>query len=104
MQLAEISIMESTQLFHEIPGRPVNFVHRKKVVSTAPGEWTRFYEGEVYEPHGYRDLEVEEDPYRINLPATTRRGPITNIERVALGDFKVTVYIDSSLCWSRRYS
>ena len=88
--------MDKKQLLHTIRSRPVNFVPGKKVVSTAPGEWTSPYEGKGYEPLGYRDFEIGDDPRRINIPATARRGELTIVERVALRDFKVMVIIDCS--------
>ena len=88
--------MDSKQLLHDIRRRPVNFVPGKKVVSIAPGEWTSPYEGKGYEPLGYRDFAMGDDPRRINLPATARRGVPTIVERVALRDFKVMVIVDSS--------
>ncbi|NNE37903.1 MAG: DUF58 domain-containing protein [Gammaproteobacteria bacterium] len=88
--------MDSKALLHGIRSRPVNFVPGKKVVSTAPGEWTSPYEGKGYEPLGYRDFEIGDDPRRINIPATARRGELTIVERVALRDFKIMVIIDSS--------
>ena len=88
--------MDSKQLLHEIRGRPVNFVPGKKVVSVAPGEWTSPYEGKGYEPLGYRDFEIGDDPRRINLPATARRGVPTIVERVALRDFEVMIVVDQS--------
>ena len=88
--------MDSRQVLLEIRGRPVTFVPGKKVISVAPGEWTSPYEGKGYEPLGYRDFEIGDDPRRINLPATARRGIPTVVERVALRDFKVMVIIDRS--------
>ncbi len=88
--------MDSKQILHDIRRRPVNFVPGKKVVSIAPGEWTSPYEGKGYEPLGYRDFAMGDDPRRINLPATARRGVPTIVERVALRDFKVMVIVDSS--------
>jgi uncharacterized protein (DUF58 family) len=89
-------MLDRRQLLHSIRGRPVTFVPGKKVVSTAPGEWTSPYEGKGYEPLGYRDFEIGDDPRRINIPATARRGELTIVERVALRDFKIMVIIDSS--------
>jgi uncharacterized protein (DUF58 family) len=88
--------MDSRQLLHSIRSRPVTFVPGKKVVSSAPGEWTSPYEGKGYEPLGYRDFQIGDDPRRINLPATARRGELTIVERVALRDFKVMVIVDNS--------
>jgi len=88
--------MDSRQLLQDIRRHPVNFVPGKKVVSIAPGEWTSPYEGKGYEPLGYRDFELGDDPRRINLPATARRGVPTIVERVALRDFKVMVIVDRS--------
>lgn len=88
--------MDAKALLHSIRGRPVNFVPGKKVISTAPGEWTSPYEGKGYEPLGYRDFQIGDDPRRINIPATARRGELTIVERVALRDFKVMVLIDCS--------
>jgi hypothetical protein len=70
--------MDRKQLLHDIRARPVNFVPGKRVVSIAPGEWTSPYEGKGYEPLGYRDFEIGDDPRRINIPATARRG-VTNL-------------------------
>ncbi len=88
--------MDSRDLLHGIRSRPVSFVPGKKVVSTAPGEWTSPFEGKGYEPLGYRDFEIGDDPRRINIPATARRGELTIVERVALRDFKIMVIIDNS--------
>jgi uncharacterized protein (DUF58 family) len=88
--------MDSRQLLHSIRSRPVTFVPGKKVVSTAPGEWTSPYEGKGYEPLGYREFQIGDDPRRINIPASARRGQLTIVERVALRDFKVMVLIDNS--------
>ena len=88
--------MDSKQLLHDVRGRPVSFVPGKKVVSIAPGEWTSPFEGKGYEPLGYRDFEIGDDPRRINLPATARRGQPTIVERVALRDFKSMVVVDHS--------
>lgn len=88
--------MDSKELLHGIRSRPVNFVPGKKVVSTAPGEWTSPFEGKGYEPLGYRDFEIGDDPRRINIPASARRGELTIVERVALRDFKIMVIIDNS--------
>jgi len=88
--------MDTRQIMHEIRARPITFVPGKKVVSNAPGEWTSPYEGKGYEPLGYRDFELGDDPRRINIPATARRGVSTVVERVALRDFKVMVVIDRS--------
>jgi uncharacterized protein (DUF58 family) len=88
--------LDSKKLLHQIQQRPVTFVPGKKVVSILPGEWTSPYEGKGYEPLGYRDFQLGDDPRRINLPATARRGEPTIVERVALRDFKVMVVIDIS--------
>jgi uncharacterized protein (DUF58 family) len=88
--------MDRKQLLHDIRARPVNFVPGKRVVSIAPGEWTSPYEGKGYEPLGYRDFEIGDDPRRINIPATARRGVTTIVERVALRDFKIMVVVDCS--------
>lgn len=88
--------MDHRQLLHDIRGKPVTFVPGKKVISIAPGEWTSPYEGKGYEPLGYREFEIGDDPRRINLPATARRGQPTIVERVALRDFKVMVVVDHS--------
>jgi len=88
--------MDTKQILHDIRARPITFVPGKKVISIAPGEWTSPYEGKGYEPLGYRDFELGDDPRRINIPATARRGVPTIVERVALRDFKVMVIIDRS--------
>jgi len=88
--------LDSKKLLHQIQQRPVTFVPGRKVVSICPGEWTSPYEGKGYEPLGYRDFQMGDDPRRINLPATARRGEPTIVERVALRDFKVMVVIDIS--------
>jgi len=88
--------MDSKQLFQKIQRRPIKFVPGKKVVSIASGEWTSPYEGKGYEPLGYRDFQIGDDPRRINLSASARRDTPTIVERVALRDFKVMVVIDNS--------
>ena len=84
------------QLLLEIQRRPVTFVPGKKVVSILPGDWTSPFEGKGYEPLGYRDFELGDDPRRINLPASTSRGQPTIISRAALREFKIMVVIDDS--------
>jgi uncharacterized protein (DUF58 family) len=86
--------MDYKKLLHDIRTRPISFIPGKKVVSIAPGEWTSPYEGKGYEPLGYRDFEIGDDPRRINIPATARRGELTIVERVALRDFKIMVLVD----------
>lgn len=88
--------MDSKALLQAVRRRPVTFIPGKKVVSTLPGEWTSPYEGKGYEPLGYRDFTIGDDPRRINLPASARRGEPTIVERVALRDFKVLVVVDRS--------
>ena len=45
---------------------------------------------------GYRDFAMGDDPRRINLPASARRGVPTVVERVALRELKVMVVVDRS--------
>lgn len=89
-------MVESKELLLQIQRRPVTFVPGKKVVSILPGEWTSPFSGKGYEPMGYRDFQLGDDPRRINLTATARRGIPTIVERVALRDFKVMVVVDGS--------
>lgn len=89
-------MLDSKQLLLQIQRRPVTFVPGKKVVSILPGEWTSPFSGKGYEPMGYRDFQLGDDPRRINLTATARRGVPTIVERVALRDFKVMVVVDGS--------
>ena len=90
------------QLLLEIQRRPITFVPGKKVVSVLPGDWISPFEGKGYEPLGYRDFEIGDDPRRINLPATTSRGQPTIISRAALREFKIMVVIDDSLSMRMR--
>lgn len=89
-------MLDGKQLLLQVQRRPVAFVPGKKVVSTLPGEWTSPFAGKGYEPMGYRDFQLGDDPRRINLTATARRGVPTIVERVALRDFKVMVVVDGS--------
>lgn len=51
---------------------------------------------------GYRDFVMGDDPRRINLPASARRGVPTVVERVALRELKVMVVVDrSASMWVR---
>jgi hypothetical protein len=88
--------LDQKELLLQIQRRPVTFVPGKKVVSTLPGEWTSPFAGKGYEPMGYRDFQLGDDPRRINLTATARRGVPTIVERVALRDFKVMIVVDGS--------
>lgn len=88
--------MDGKALLQEIRRCPVDFVPGKNVVSPYPGEWTSPFEGKGYEPRGYRDFEIGDNPHRINLPASARRGQPTIVERVALRDFKLMVVVDAS--------
>lgn len=86
--------MEGKQLLHEVRGRLVEIVPGKKVISANPGEWTSPFEGKGYEPLGYRDFEIGDNPRQIHLPTSARRGVPTIVERVALRDFKLMVVVD----------
>ncbi len=88
--------MNRKELLREIPRTPIGFVPRKRVVSFAPGQWTSPHEGKGFEPMGYRDFAMGDDPRRINLPASARRGTPTVVERVALRELKVMVVVDLS--------
>jgi uncharacterized protein (DUF58 family) len=88
--------LDGKALLQEIRRCPVDFVPGKNVVSPYPGEWTSPFEGKGYEPRGYRDFAIGDNPHRINLPATARRGQPTIVERVALRDFKLMVVVDAS--------
>lgn len=89
-------MLDSKQLLLQIQRRPVTFIPGKKVISMLPGEWTSPFSGKGYEPMGYRDFQLGDDPRRINLTATARRGVATIVERVALRDFKIMVVVDGS--------
>ena len=88
--------MDRKALLREIQRNPIEFVPAKMVVSSYPGEWTSPFEGKGYEPMGYREFTLGDDPRRMHMPATTRRGEPTIVERVALRDFKLMVVIDIS--------
>jgi len=88
--------MDGKALLQEIRRCPVDFVPGKNVVSPYPGEWTSPFEGKGYEPRGYRDFEIGDNPHRINLPASARRDKPTIVERVALRDFRLMVVVDAS--------
>jgi uncharacterized protein (DUF58 family) len=61
-----------------------------------PGEWPSPFEGKGFEPLRFRDFQVGDDPRRVHLPTTTRRGTPTIVERVALRDLRVMVVVDPS--------
>jgi len=88
--------LDGKALLQEIRRCPVDFVPGKNVVSPYPGEWTSPFEGKGYEPRGFRDFELGDNPHRIHLPASARRGQPTIVERVALRDFKLMVVVDAS--------
>ena len=66
------------------------------MVTLQPGQWTSPHEGKGFEPMGYRDFVMGDDPRRINLPASSRRGTPTVVERVALRELKMMVVVDRS--------
>lgn len=88
--------MDGKLLLQEIRGRPIDIVPAKKVVSINPGEWTSPFAGKGFEPMGYRDFAIGDNPRMIHLPTSARRGVPTIVERVALRDFKLLVVIDIS--------
>lgn len=88
--------MDGKLLLQEIRGRPIDLVPGKKVVSINPGEWTSSFEGKGYEPLGYRDFQIGDNPRQVHLPTSARRGIPTIVERVALRDFKLMIVIDLS--------
>jgi len=92
--------LDGKRLLAEVRGRPVDLVPGKRVVSINPGEWTSPYEGKGFEPLGYRDYEIGDNPRLIHLPTSARRGAATIVERVALRDFKMMIVVDlsSSMC------
>jgi len=79
--------LDGKLLLQEIRGRPIDLVPGKKVVSINPGEWTSPFEGKGYEPLGYRDFQIGDNPRHVHLPTSARRGIPTIVERVALRDF-----------------
>ena len=87
---------EQKQLLLEVRGRPVTFIPGKKSVSRLPGDWSSPFSGQGYEPMGYRDFTLGDDPRRINLAATARRGRSTIVERIALREFNILIVIDAS--------
>jgi uncharacterized protein (DUF58 family) len=88
--------LDGKALLQQIRRCPVDFVPGKNVVSPYPGEWTSPFEGKGYEPRGFRDFAIGDNPHRIHLPASARRGQPTIVERVALRDFKLMVIVDAS--------
>lgn len=86
--------MDGKLLLREIRGRPIDLVPGRRVVSPTPGEWTSPFEGKGFEPRGYRDFEIGDNPRQIHLPTSARRGVPTIVERVALRDFKLLVVVD----------
>lgn len=88
--------MDSRELLRNIRRRTIDFVPARKVVSPYPGEWPSPFEGKGFEPLRFRDYEIGDDPRRVNLPATLRRGTPTIVERVALRDLRMVVVVDRS--------
>lgn len=86
--------MHGKLLLQELRGCPIDLVPGKKVVSINPGEWTSPFEGKGFEPLGYRDFVMGDNPRQLHLPTSARRGVPTIVERVALRDFKLMVVID----------
>ncbi|NNC78106.1 MAG: DUF58 domain-containing protein [Woeseiaceae bacterium] len=94
--------MDGKLLLQEIRGHPIDLVPGKTVISINPGEWTSPFEGKGFEPRGYRDFALGDNPRLIHLPTSARRGVPTVVERVALRDFKVMVVIDLTASMSLR--
>lgn len=94
--------MDGKLLLQEIRGHPIHLVPGKTVISINPGEWTSPFEGKGFEPRGYRDFALGDNPRLIHLPTSARRGIPTVVERVALRDFKVMVVIDVTASMSLR--
>ncbi|MCZ6608553.1 MAG: DUF58 domain-containing protein [Alphaproteobacteria bacterium] len=88
--------MDRKGLLREIPRTPISIVPSKRVVGLLPGQWTSPHEGKGFEPMGYRDFVMGDDPRRINLPASARRAAPIIVERVALRELKVMVVVDRS--------
>lgn len=80
----------------------MEIVPRRKVVSPNPGEWTSPFEGKGYEPRGYRDFEIGDNPRQIHLPTSARRGIPTIVERVALRDLRLLIVVDVAASMSVR--
>jgi len=88
--------LNARDLLREIRYRPVHLVPSKRVVSPYPGEWPSPFEGKGFESLRFRDFEMGDDPRRVHLPTSTRRGTRTIVERVALRDLRVMVVVDPS--------
>lgn len=94
--------MDGKLLLQEIRRHPIDLVPGKTVISINPGEWTSPFEGKGFEPRGYRDFALGDNPRLIHMPTSARRGIPTVVERVALRDFKVMVVIDITASMSLR--
>ena len=94
--------MDGKLLLQEIRSHPIDLVPGKTVISINPGEWTSPFEGKGFEPRGYRDFALGDNPRLIHMPTSARRGVPTVVERVALRDFKVMVVIDITASMSLR--
>lgn len=88
--------LERNQLLTEVRRRPVTFIPGKKSLSRMPGDWSSPFSGKGYEPVGYRDYALGDDPRRINLVASARRGRPTIVERIALREFNIMIVADDS--------
>ncbi len=88
--------MDSKTLLREVRRTPVKFIPARPPVSPYPGEWPSPFEGKGFEPRGFRDFQLGDNPRHIHIPTTARRGVPTIIERTALRDVKVMVLLDGS--------
>ncbi len=86
--------MEGRRLLAEIRGRPIELVPGKRAIGVSPGEWTSPFEGRGYEPRGFRDFAIGDNPRQIHLPTSARRNMPTIVERVALRDVKILIVVD----------
>lgn len=88
--------MDKKTLLTEIGKRSLPLRPLKLVASPYPGEWSSSFEGRGFEPLRFRDAELSDNPRRIHLVTSVRRGVPTVVERVQLSDFRVAVAIDCS--------
>lgn len=94
--------MQGKRLLAEVSRRPLALVPARPVTGVNPGGWASPREGRGYEPRGYRDFVMGDNPRQLHMPTSARRGVATVVERVALTELTILVVVDLSASIQQR--
>jgi uncharacterized protein (DUF58 family) len=88
--------MIGNDLLRAIQRYRIPFKPKFAVAHSALGEWESPFPGKGFEFFSARDFVLGDNPRRVHLPTSVRRGIATVIERIELRDMTIMVYLDCS--------